>query len=57
MLQLEYKRTRKYEEAAVNRADYCFSVCDANTEVLKKINDNSYTMLPTYEMLTGVKKI
>ncbi|RCT66023.1 glycosyltransferase [Enterococcus faecium] len=56
LLQLEYKRTRKYEEAAVNRADYCFSVCDANTEVLKKINDNSYTMLPTYEMLTGVKK-
>ena len=51
ILDAEWKRTLKYESNAVQRAELVFSVCDENTDFMKKYNKNSYTMLPTYEML------
>ena len=51
ILDAEWKRTLKYESNAVHKAELVFSVCDENTDFMKKYNKNSYTMLPTYEML------
>lgn len=45
-----WKKTKKYEENAVRDADIVLSVCDANTNYFKKINVNSYTMKPTFDI-------
>lgn len=51
ILHREWKMTKKYEEKSIKLADVTFSVCDANTEFLKKYNENSYTMLPIFNIL------
>lgn len=51
ILEAEWKRTFRYESNAIRNAELAFSVCDENTAFLKRYNKNSYTMLPTYEML------
>lgn len=51
ILEEEWKRTKKYEINRIKEADCVFSVCDDNTNVFKKINKNSYSMLPAFEML------
>lgn len=55
ILQSEWEKTYKYECEQIEKADLVFSVCDENTEFLKRHNSNSYTMLPTYMMLPARK--
>lgn len=50
-LLLETKRTLIYEKNAIQKAKKVFSVCEPNTEVIKKYNERCWTMLPTYDML------
>ena len=57
ILNREWKITKSYEESCVNTSDMVFSVCNENTEYFKKINTNSYTMLPTFEMLPHRKNV
>lgn len=52
----EWRRTRKYEIEAIQKAEIVFSVCDSNTQWMKKYNANSWTMLPTFSMKENVKK-
>lgn len=51
VLDREWKITKKYEENCISDADMAFSVCEDNTNFLKKSNLMSYSMLPTFEML------
>lgn len=50
ILNNEWKRTFYYEQRAIKQADIVFSVCNSNTKFMKHYNNNSYTMLPTYEI-------
>lgn len=49
ILNREWVVTKKYEENAIKNSDIVFSVCEENTLYMKRINDRTYTMLPTYE--------
>lgn len=53
ILNAEWKRTLIYERKAIKNADLVYSVCNENTEFMKEYNNNSFTMLPTFE----IKKI
>lgn len=53
----EWMRTKKYEINQIKKADYVFSVCDSNTNWMKKYNPKSFTMFPTYEMLKIERKM
>ena len=57
VLNVEWKRTFKYEKNAVKNSEFVFSVCDSNTNELKRFNSNTWTMYPTYEMLPKRGKI
>lgn len=49
ILMADSKRTLKYETKEIRAADLVYSVCEENTDFLRRHNPNSYTMLPTYE--------
>ena len=52
ILNKEWKVTKAYESMCIKKADKAFSVCADNTYFLKQNNELSYTMLPTFEMLS-----
>lgn len=56
-LNKEWKLTKKYEESCIGSADKVFSVCDENTRYMKKYNQLSFTMLPTFEMIPSRKQL
>lgn len=56
VLDREWKLTEKYERKCIKDADIAFSVCYENTLFLKGINNQAYTMLPTFEMLPARHK-
>ncbi|MCR5231207.1 MAG: glycosyltransferase family 4 protein [Acholeplasmatales bacterium] len=49
ILKYEYKQTYKYEKRLVLLANICYTVSDQNTNILKKYNENTYTMNPVYK--------
>ena len=49
ILEAEWKRTLEYEKKAISAADLVYSVCEENTNFMKKYNPSAHTMLPTYE--------
>lgn len=49
ILTADSKRTLKFEIKEIQAADLVYSVCEENTDFLRKYNHNSYSMLPTYE--------
>ena len=48
VLELEWRRTRRYEINAIKKYKCVFSVCDSNCNFMSKYNSKSYTMLPAY---------
>lgn len=56
ILEIEWKRTLKYEKKAICDADLVYSVCDENTKFMKKFNVSSYTMFPTYDSKKVIHK-
>jgi glycosyltransferase involved in cell wall biosynthesis len=57
LLNRETNLTKKYEKNCIKSVNKAFSVCDDNTEFLKKNNIFSYTMLPTFTMLPNRKQV
>jgi glycosyltransferase involved in cell wall biosynthesis len=57
ILNLEWRRTKKYEINAIRESELVFTVCDENTEFIRKINPNAFSMKPTYEMLPHREKL
>lgn len=51
-----WKKTKKYEENAIRNSDVVFSVCDENTKYFRNFNDKSYTMRPTFDIVTNERR-
>lgn len=48
ILEADSQRTLMYEKKEAQEANIVYSVCDNNTEFLRKFNSNAHSMLPTY---------
>ena len=48
ILEVDSQRTLMYEKKEAQEASIVYSVCDNNTEFLRKFNSNAHSMLPTY---------